>query len=642
MADDFDDGAKPCGTPDPLAVHIAAAASGAAADDARAYLREQAELARLQKQNLTEQNAFELSHLRWRRFNDQMKGALQIMLVLAGALIVVVIGMAMWNASRAEGIVVDAFAVPPQLAASGLSGDVVADDLTGRIGNIRDVAEGASLDKSEDVRKNRDDDVKVEIPETGISLAQAWRYLRLWLGHERHVSGNVRIVGGGRIALTVMLDGDGRFTASGPQDDLGNLEQQAAEHVFAAVEPINVVLYYDVSGRPAEAVAAAQRATRRLSDPKMLSDAYSLWAYETRYNVGDMALAALRIRRALAINPHAAAPHVEIVRSAISESHDEETLAAARAIAGLKREDQPAMQQGRGFDEVQNEAAFARERVTADYAQAMTEPCANCSATYEALMRAEFAALLHDAAGSNRLLAEALADGGAAGSDSERDRYFADMAVGDWRAAAADARAYRVAIQAATGTARAFKDLQMRTQVAPWLAMALARSRDFLGARVAIDPTPADCDRCVLARGNIDALQGNFSGAARWFALVSARSPDIPFADTDWGAMLLAKGDLDGAIGKFTLANQKGPHFADPLEGWGDALIAKNRSDLALAKFEEANKYAPNWGRLHLKWGEALWWSGDKADARKQFAVAGTLALTSAEKSELAKARAHG
>ncbi len=107
--------------------------------------------------------------------------------------------------------------------------------------------------------------------------------------------------------------------------------------------------------------------------------------------------------------------------------------------------------------------------------------------------------------------------------------------------------------------------------------------------------------------------------------------------------MLLAKGDYDAAIAKFMLANQKGPHFADPLEMWGEALIAKNRSDLALAKFAEADKYAPNWGRLHLKWGEALLWSGDGADAQKQFAIASGLDLTAAEKSELLRLRSmHG
>jgi len=147
----------------------------------------------------------------------------------------------------------------------------------------------------------------------------------------------------------------------------------------------------------------------------------------------------------------------------------------------------------------------------------------------------------------------------------------------------------------------------------------------------------------VRARGKVAAVARDWSGAAHWFSLVSARSPDIPFADSDWGAMLLAKGDYDGAVAKFQSANAKGPHFADPLEMWGEALIAKNRSDLALAKFAEADKYAPNWGRLHLKWGEALLWSGDKVGAQKQFAIATHLDLSAADRAALAGVSAmHG
>ena len=104
----------------------------------------------------------------------------------------------------------------------------------------------------------------------------------------------------------------------------------------------------------------------------------------------------------------------------------------------------------------------------------------------------------------------------------------------------------------------------------------------------------------------------------------------------------MARGQPDAAIEKFKLANQKGPHFADPLEGWGEALMAKNQSHLAVEKFAEAEKYAPNWGRLYLKWGEALAFSGKPAEARAQFARAAQLDLTPSEKSELAKASAHG
>jgi tetratricopeptide (TPR) repeat protein len=144
-------------------------------------------------------------------------------------------------------------------------------------------------------------------------------------------------------------------------------------------------------------------------------------------------------------------------------------------------------------------------------------------------------------------------------------------------------------------------------------------------------------------RGRIDAIAHRWAAAAYWFDMVSARSPSIPFADTDWGRMLLEKGDPAAAIEKFKSAHRKGPHFADPLEGWGEALMMQNRSDLALAKFREANEYTPNWGRLHLKWGEALFYSGDKSGAQKQFAIASQRDLSQAERNELARmTKTHG
>jgi len=177
----------------------------------------------------------------------------------------------------------------------------------------------------------------------------------------------------------------------------------------------------------------------------------------------------------------------------------------------------------------------------------------------------------------------------------------------------------------------------------PEIAYAMARTGEFRGADALIAKTQRDCDDCMRKRGSIAALERRWAEAAQDFSTVAARSPHEPYAETDWGAALLAKGDLDGAIAKFRIANDKGPHFGDPLEMWGEALIRKNRSDLALAKFVEAAKYAPNWGRLHLKWGEALLWSGDKVGAQKQFAMASSLDLSSPERTEVAKwEAAHG
>ncbi len=139
--------------------------------------------------------------------------------------------------------------------------------------------------------------------------------------------------------------------------------------------------------------------------------------------------------------------------------------------------------------------------------------------------------------------------------------------------------------------------------------------------------------------GQIDALDRSWNGAVYWFSRAAQAAPSIPFANTDWGQMLLAKGNLDDAIAKFRSKHTKGPHFADPLELWGEALMQKNRSDLALAKFEEADKYAPNWGRLHLEWGWAMLYAGKRDGAKKQFDAAAHLGLSPTDAAILARLR---
>src|SRR5262249_23094194 len=206
-------------------------------------------------------------------------------------------------------------------------------------------------------------------------------------------------------------------------------------------------------------------------------------------------------------------------------------------------------------------------------------------------------------------LAEGEADPHVRAGDIQEARYQIAAASGDWKAARDEAATMRwFYVRGGDNTSPRLIALAYATEIAPLLAVAQARVGQFAQAHATIDRTPRDCVPCETARGNIDALERNWNRAAFWVAPAVHDAPALPFADSDWGEMLLRKGDIDGAIAKFESAHRKGPRYADPLEMWGEALIAKNRSDLALAKFEEANKYAPNWGRLHLKWGEALQW----------------------------------
>src|SRR6185437_10844632 len=337
--------------------------------------------------------------------------------------------------------------------------------------------------------------------------------------------------------------------------------------------------------------------------------------------------------------------HMELLSGSRMLGHDEVVLQQARAIAGLRREDNMgSWRTGEGVYFVWQLGAFYRAMETGDFADVAAQPCIySCSLSTAALRRAGAEVRLHDVRLASAAMAEGQAAGGARDADLAEIRYRIHATLGDWASAASDAGQMAAAFTEEKEFAERFRATYANTHAMPLLAYAQARRGEFAKAWATIGATPADCYDCIRARGQIDALHGNWIGAQYWFDRAVKQAPSIPFADADWGQMLMARGDLDGAIAKFDAAHRKGPHFADPLELWGEALIAKNRSDLALARFEDASRYAPSWGRLHLKWGEALLWSGHRDEARKQFAVAATLGLTPSDRDLLTRLRAlHG
>ena len=644
MADgDFEESANPSATADAAAMHAALGAPGAS-EEAREYLRKQSVLSDLQIDNLRKQDEYELSHLRWRRFNDQMKGAMQIMVVAVGLLVVMGIGATVWNASLADGLVVDAFTVPPDFEARGTNGDVIAGDITSKVTSIRKTAMDISYSISRDVSADRHNDIKVEIPETGVSISEVWRTLRRWLGHERHLTGNVRELGGGRIALTTSLDGATAMTETGAASDLSALEQRAAEDVFGAFDPVNHINYLSFEGRTRDALAAAERFVPE-SQGQLHADSYALFSLMTADSTGDIPLALDRARIGISLDPKLAVLHVMTARYDYYLGYEEARLAEDRLILTLRNEDQlPAHQHG-GFDEMRKQAAAQVALLTGDFANATYWVCSHtCNFTGLLVTKSALFARLHDVAAARGLLAEGQAATGTYPDDVRESRYEIDVAAGDWQAALTEARAMRsFYVRGGPNVSPRLAALAYATEVAPLVAVAEAHLGAFAKAHAAIETTPRDCVPCETARGEIDAREKNRGGAEYWFARAIHDGPSLPFADTAWGRMLMEQGDLDGAIAKFESAHRKGPHFADALELWGEAFIAKNRSDFALAKFEEANEYAPNWGRLHMKWGEALFYAGKQDETKKQLAIASGLDLSQSDKAELAKAiAAHG
>jgi tetratricopeptide (TPR) repeat protein len=611
----------------------AALAAALAADtpEARDYLNRQGRLTELQIGQLEQSEHFEFAHLRFRHFSDigklglQIAGGLVILLAVAG------LGTMVWNAAQSRGMVVEAFSVPPDLAQNGMSGSVLANRLIDRFGQLQ--SSGLAINQgSASYRIDSADAVRVEIPETGISVGELDRYLRQWLGREAHVSGDLVHDAKG-YSLTVRYGDQPGATMTG--GDLSLLLAQAAEHLMADTVPYHYIDYLARQHRVADAMALLPTLA---SNGTPHDQARGLAAWAAFYaRQGDNWDAANKAYEGLRLEPH------NPVLSAWAGSaegqlfHEEASYTQMTGVPSHLTGDAAADMSPRVVAMVPLLMSIYREEYLGNFNQALAEwaqlHAMTVGAGYDPALHANDAVLSHDLALGRKIYSAIPAADiqNPHDSDAALPNLLIAAYAGDWELAARRGDATDAFVKSHPALAWA------RLNYLPAWAYAKAKSGDLAGAQALIAASPLDCDSCLRARARIAALKGDWGASAYWFRLVSARSPHIPFADTDWGETLLHKGDWDGAIAKFQSAHAKGPHYADPLEMWGEALMAENRSDLALTKFSEAAEDAPNWGRLHLKWGEALVYTGKKDEARAQFARAAALDLTANEKSELAR-----
>ncbi len=238
------------------------------AEDARALLREQARLARAQADDLIEEGALMRWSRRLKRTSESMKFAFEIAVALVVLAIVAAIGSALWSAAHDNGLVIEAFSVPPDLTARGLGGQVIANQLLDKLARMQ--AETNSMRPAGTYRNDWGDDIKVEIPDTGISIGELNRYLRNWLGHETHITGEIYRLPAG-IAVTARAQ-DAGTTFTGKETDLDLLLQKAAETIYAETQPYRYAAFLVQKDRNPEAMAALAKLA---ASPNLVEQAWA-------------------------------------------------------------------------------------------------------------------------------------------------------------------------------------------------------------------------------------------------------------------------------------------------------------------------------------------------------------------------------
>jgi tetratricopeptide (TPR) repeat protein len=587
-----------------------------------AFLDEQTELVRLQKEHLHEQRELILSRLRWGRFSDRVKAALQVMTAFVGLAAVVAIGAMAWRAHEDHGLRIEAFSVAPDLAQKGLTGQVVASQLLDKLAVLQ--AKTVTGRPASSYADDWGGDIKVEIPETGVSIGELSRYLREWLGSETRISGEVVYTTAG-LAVTARAAANPGATFQGAETDIDKLTQQAAEAIYAQTQPYRYAVYLASSGRQDEALAAYIRLAGS-GTPEDRAWAYTGWA-EILFGRNQAKQALDLATKALALDPELLPARIAEARSLQNVGRAEEGLTETRRIAADLR-----TRRGKGIRveemaEVAQTAAGEEALARADYQAAVRlltqEQLTLEGVTGDSREGASIGLVLdHDPASARRIVVSM------GGLVPLRVRVVEPESLGDWGA-----------LVRMIDEARLQPGGPDFAHLPPLGAARIGRAYAHVGrlplAATLISPTPLNCDECLRARGILAASGHDWPAADRWFAEAARQAPSIPLAQADWGAALLDKGDVDGAIVKFGEAHRITPHFADPIELWGEALMRKGDYVGAIAKFAEADKYAPRWGRNHLRWGEALMLGGYFAVARGQFETADRMDLSRPDRAAL-------
>lgn len=206
------------------------------------------------------------------RFRARIKAVRDLSIVL---LVVVLIGGAgAWilSAKQARGLVVEPLRTPPEFAAQGLDGPVLAARLLDRLSAMQ-----AATDSSrapEQFANNWGDDLQVELPQTGVSVGELHRALRRSLGRETRVSGElVRTPEG--LAITTRLGSQPGVTVAGGAGELERLLDRASEAIYRRSQPYRYAVW--LSRREGGNPAADEPILRELATSPSKTE--RLWAH---------------------------------------------------------------------------------------------------------------------------------------------------------------------------------------------------------------------------------------------------------------------------------------------------------------------------------------------------------------------------
>jgi tetratricopeptide (TPR) repeat protein len=565
------------------------------ARDTSAFLKEQTQLLKVQKEHLKDEHALRLAHLRnqlgeetVRRFGLRLRVGFQLFLALVATVIGVGGAVMLRDAFSSRSVVVEAFDAPATLAARGVTGKVIAGGVLDELNRLQ------AATKSSAAKRNLSNawasEVKLAVPETGISVGEISRLLKARFGHDLHIDGDLVETPTGGLALTVRGDGVQSKTFTGAAGELNKLTTVAAEYVYAESQPALWATYLGNTGRNEDAIAFCRAAFARAdkADRPYLLNTWGITLQNTGGSTGE---ALTLFRAALKIKPDFWAASNNVM-NALWLLGDEE--GAWRAGEDLRKA--AGGRPGRAPEfAYQNWDVLAWNLgpwLDALLADVDSNAGLGTGANSSGPAIADIQARLHDPASADLALQTTKADPKdptvAAMTHFVRGRLAAEGE--DVPRAASEMEAFATA-NADPAVSANYPGYNC------WVGPAEEAAGHAGKADAALEAGGHFVD-CYRFRGDILDHRGDWPGAQKAYADSVALAPDLPAGYYSWGVALARHGDLKGAEAKLKEANQRGPHWADPLKSWGDVLARQGRTKEALMKYDEALTYAPNWGAL--------------------------------------------
>ena len=555
------------------------------------FLDKQSRLLDIQAHHLEDEHELRISQMRHQRLSLRLRIAFQVLAALIASVVGLGLAWMLHDAFTSHNVVVEPFDSPPAAVARGLTANVVAGQFLNELTRMQ-AATGSGPRRV--VTSAWSGEIKLAIPETGLSLGEISRLLKARLGHDLHVEGALVQVNDGVLALTIRGDGLLPKTFSGGIGDLDKLTTKAAEYVYSESLPASYVYYLTNVSRFKEAIAFAQ-ARFPGADAWLRAELLNSWANALAMVGGSPDEIMSLYRAALGFNPQAWAEYNNI--SGIQMGTGDEQGAwrtqqdLRRAASGRPEQEWQLMSVAwyqLTYDETTVVSLLDADAASNQAGGSYVDP------TMERLWAASAEAYMHDSSAADlTLLTIKSADANSA--DAAMTHFVrGQLAIesGNMELAATEMAAY----------GKAYADPALALQVTVgggncWAALAEenAGHPDKADAALKTGSTFVDCYRF---RGDILNHRGDWAGAQKAYADAVALAPDLPAAYFSWGVALAQHGDLDAAAARLKDANQKGPHWADPLKAWGDVLVKQGKTRDALVKYDQALKYAPNWKQL--------------------------------------------